>query len=587
MERYISAKYRNEKSLNGYSLDVLKSALQKYIRRGLVDKAIYSGNELSFFECVDGGGRIYTNYIHRLMIIMLEDIGLSLYNKYNDIDEMFMMLTKDKKSISKKKRLYIENSLIITMCLNKHERVGSHFNAIYNFINNEKLSNFLYKFPNVKIIMDDINIKSSNEDDIVKIIRIFKKSVKNNEKDCFYWAKKIDDSDLTKAKRRDMIFDTLYKYWEDERDTITILKKWYNELSGLKERFLTYYMVIIKHTNNININNGEIYSFGEFNKYAMINIDKKIEFDEYVYDQHTKIGKRNGKSTKDFVNEGIIVENEEYRFPELKKFYIFSKLLIQEGILQEEKINNENVVRKESDMFEFIVRSQLNTSHNKQDTYFAVNKETGKICFVKGPFLDTKISDVILYVNTIRNLLGLKYVKSYSKMLIPDLLETPLGTRTRVDKDKEYLFMIYDNLCDEKFNTEIKSSKMWKPTEVVNWKRMKRCKTYNPLEDNDVLTKQYIEHLLFRKIVGIADLADRNFMNIDNKWLYSVDEDVIDRDVNIFDNIKKQRTEKIKNYIENNRDYVDELLNKWREILKSNKYDKLVDRLDDIDINYF
>ena len=37
----INTKFRNEISFNGYKLDVLKSALQKYIRRGNLDKSIY------------------------------------------------------------------------------------------------------------------------------------------------------------------------------------------------------------------------------------------------------------------------------------------------------------------------------------------------------------------------------------------------------------------------------------------------------------------------------------------------------------------------------------------------------------------
>jgi hypothetical protein len=73
----MTAKFRNEISWNGYKADVLKSGVQKYVRRGLLDKALYCGGELDLFKYVDGGERVRSNFLHRLMIIFLEDIGPS------------------------------------------------------------------------------------------------------------------------------------------------------------------------------------------------------------------------------------------------------------------------------------------------------------------------------------------------------------------------------------------------------------------------------------------------------------------------------------------------------------------------------
>ena len=39
MSKSMSTKYREERTLNGYTMDVVKSALQKYIRRSLPNKA--------------------------------------------------------------------------------------------------------------------------------------------------------------------------------------------------------------------------------------------------------------------------------------------------------------------------------------------------------------------------------------------------------------------------------------------------------------------------------------------------------------------------------------------------------------------
>lgn len=62
------------RSYTGYTTGLLKSALQKYIRRGMVDKALQAAFELFRFSEV-GGDNIVSNLYNRLSIISCEDIG--------------------------------------------------------------------------------------------------------------------------------------------------------------------------------------------------------------------------------------------------------------------------------------------------------------------------------------------------------------------------------------------------------------------------------------------------------------------------------------------------------------------------------
>lgn len=74
----LCAAYRRERSLNGHDLSVLKSGLQKYIRRGEGAKAVWCAGELMTFAEAperDQWPRIFTNVRHRLMVIFLEDVG--------------------------------------------------------------------------------------------------------------------------------------------------------------------------------------------------------------------------------------------------------------------------------------------------------------------------------------------------------------------------------------------------------------------------------------------------------------------------------------------------------------------------------
>ena len=70
----METKYHCEKSANGFDMSTLKSAIQKYIRRGNEDMALRSLEEIDRFAEVEdrSGERLRTNMLHRLQIIFLE-----------------------------------------------------------------------------------------------------------------------------------------------------------------------------------------------------------------------------------------------------------------------------------------------------------------------------------------------------------------------------------------------------------------------------------------------------------------------------------------------------------------------------------
>jgi hypothetical protein len=50
MSSKLSTKFRHQITWNGYNADIMKSGLQKYIRRGMIDKALYCAGELDLFK---------------------------------------------------------------------------------------------------------------------------------------------------------------------------------------------------------------------------------------------------------------------------------------------------------------------------------------------------------------------------------------------------------------------------------------------------------------------------------------------------------------------------------------------------------
>lgn len=581
-------KYRSETSYNGYSLDVLKSGLQKYIRRSDSDRAIYSAIELFLFQCLEVDKKtsklqksIYTNFIHRLMVILLEDIGVAGFNLWFDLNPLFQNLL-DRKGI---KNEQIKSLINITYSLaeSKHSRSPSHFNSVVNAIINKKYEEYkkyFQHFPTVEK-MFEIVFQKKPED----MIQNYKISLEKGEMDSFYWARLIDLSNpIPKNKKRDIIFDPFWiKFTQSE---IKIMKEWYYELYNIKERFLTFYVPLIYIITGKK-NYSEVWDVGErWKRYPIVNLfAPSLELDEYVYDIHTKIGKRKGRGVIDFVREGSQVKNEFIVSEELSNFYNFSKLL-SEGIEDGSYLKNIEA-DYESERFEFIIRAQLVTTNTRQDTYFARDKKNNEIVFVKGPFFDERQVDFALKIQNLRKNLGLNYVKMEKVYLIPDLIESALSTRNSVIKDKKYAFIITENLCEEKFKKKIRNSKMWPDTEVVDWDEMKDCKVFNPLEANDNLLKEYIKHLLFRKMTKLGDLADRNFILVEGEKLYSIDEDSIpsqDKQISIYRDLKKQRANKVKEYILKNKQFFIDLLESWK-IKVGEEYKKSIEKinLDDLD----
>ncbi len=70
------------------SVDVLKSGIQKYIRRSMIKKALLCASKMILYSMAKP--RLWINLLDRLMIICGEDIGISnLSMVYNILGELF------------------------------------------------------------------------------------------------------------------------------------------------------------------------------------------------------------------------------------------------------------------------------------------------------------------------------------------------------------------------------------------------------------------------------------------------------------------------------------------------------------------
>ena len=635
-----SVNYRTTITLNNINLQLLKSALQKYIRRNMTHKAIWCGLEWGLLRgdmiTEDRNLKsVITNLRNRLRIIYLEDIGISNLNLLEMIDSNINIIDYNKNPEGKNMDKVIVD-IISNMSQSYHTRICSYVNSIYKIYNNKSFFNkhiqYLKYFPNIKNIYDYIE-----EHKEISFKNNLLKSLQEKNIVCFYYAQQLNFYENEKGKfgKNNEIFPIIRKVIDSKfKNKVDICEKWYNEIKN-SEAFLCYFIPMLIICFPIK-ENGKLFDYfdytPEWKNLVMYNIEKKaILFEQYTMDMHTREGNVNGlkkdnlEGVNHFIKQGSYVNNEYELNIELKNYYEFTKLLsvgkiddtYYTEIKELNKENTQKIVDVEKDFFDYITRAQIPTSGSKTDSYYAKMKHDYKkfkideTVFVKGPFLDNNVYNILKLFIKMKKILNIPYIniekvslKMSSDFFVGEVVDKDIMgknyIRNKLDKNNMYTFIMYENLCNdiyiEKYGyLKTQKSINWINTNatVLNLNKTDKKFHHFELEDlkNEKYLLEYIESLYFRYLFGIVDSANRNFLIVDNR-LFGIDEENIDMDNDSnFSKLAKQFE-----YINNNWDKVcDKIIkilqewnNKLPEIIKilDNKiYCKFVKRLNIITQN--
>jgi hypothetical protein len=362
MKWQIGLDYRQEFSINGYSLDILKSAVQKYIRRGEAERAIYFCNELLLFryftiknfnyEENKGYYRyskgILTNTIHRLLVTLLEDISIlngydfyvMVYKKFKIILSIIEMIDDDYSNINFYMKLLIRHTLeyIVMLCKSRKSRIGDHLGYYYRTIGKRGL--FLLKHMNgVEINIKNTPLKLFDCEQCVaqKCVIMYNYILKRDIRCVAYAFDILREFSLAFPDKRKIVkrgnsreYDNLVFYIIDIAishmlftpkilDKVKYILKisvlYFNILKKQKESWLSWVMLLLYVINFENCNNvtNKVYSEAnvDYENILYLNLSgKKKTVDDYIIDRHTYQGKVNGKNMRDFVIEGSKVNNE-------------------------------------------------------------------------------------------------------------------------------------------------------------------------------------------------------------------------------------------------------------------------------------
>jgi hypothetical protein len=354
--------------------------------------------------------------------------------------------------------------------------------------------------------------------------------------------------------------------------------EWYKEhIGGMKEGFMCWLLPLLHELEVIPLGEADeeqIPSYRAANREG-----HTITMDDYVLDRHTSRGR--GKSLVEFAMVGALVEPQAEFVNEMwKRFYEDGKRLedaveilgeaaaaaassaaasasasasasaaasasasapaeprrIRRPLHCHESLNNE------TDAYEFLVRTQLTTMGNKQDVYFAKDRN-GKVVVVKGPFYSRAELDVLERNTAWKRQHDLPYNAFEVVRLLPNrwMEGVPLGARNKVCRTSLAYFVVFDSyLKEEDLKTKMHSSTVWPPTEVVDWAQIPFHFTYKERALTEQEYIDYVHGILFRYLLGISDLADRNFLMTGGRVI-SIDEDVEGRVMDLYATLQKNK----------------------------------------------
>ena len=338
-------------SASGYKLDILKSALQKYLRRREEEKMLWCLSEIYMFEKYSQNEQekqaskgIITNLVNRLIIMMDEEMLFVEVNKYIKCMKWIKLFNEGNRE-NFELLVKVCKTMIGAKLLRLNSDIYSYWwrgAGVYKVI---EINNFEIEKEDYEICNQLFSKKEKEcetwEKERNAFIR-FVNAFRNHDTSCYHWALVLFHS-KTKGKTRFRRKDCVYIIWEYlfqviENDT---------RLKECLQLKLEQFFVKTRHEQHmwlssaisIALNRKELYlqtkEAGEWD----INIDddeiekhfenrEKMEIDDYAIDMHCSQGRKMGKMKAEFALVGCVVidEDREYYNKEWRDLYIDLKV---------------------------------------------------------------------------------------------------------------------------------------------------------------------------------------------------------------------------------------------------------------------
>lgn len=371
----VITKFRCE-SIGGVSIKILKSALQKFIRRNEIDNAL----DIISMVLLCTEKRIVSNFVNRMVVMISEEISVN--NLYAPIEfEKYL-----------KKYYDGDNNVLYIMCIYllncKKYRLISDYKTVYNlkpyYLNDiiklKELHCNLLKNNNMSDISELYDYTFNENDTFNKIIEYIK--IKDT-KSVF----KLISYAMLKNFKLCILWNLLIKNATDDIiNVIKSLKYIYTKMTH-KEKPIYLYHAILLFLVDINheklILNFSIQRI--LDSQSRINNNIIINFEKYDYINDIHCGNKN-KTEVDFANDGALIINEclYYANVQYRKMYIEFKEIISNF---KTSINEDCKILKNEDILLITncIKGQKRTNFSKPFVYIPTDIHNKYVW--KGPYL--------------------------------------------------------------------------------------------------------------------------------------------------------------------------------------------------------
>ena len=321
-------------SHHGYKLDMLKSGMQKYLRRREFEKMTWCVMEIFKFELWAKDEKekkmckgIISNLLNRIIVMMDEELLFCEVQNYLILRKFIEMFENDRKNGGKFLVLICR-----TLANSRLLRRASDIRAYWDY--------------RIRFGTEKDAVELSDEEYFNKFVECFERK----DDECFKWMFKIFNGNKKGNVMRFRRKDNIYMIWEYlfSRKNVKCLngykelleyklREFYKLNRGERFMFLVNSIDLVmkcdgKENVFVNIHISQIRKeldkyekdFMEMYNYSML----YWNIDDYAIDMHTSEGRKRGKNRKDFALEGCIVVNEDTEFlvKEWREFYIKEKL---------------------------------------------------------------------------------------------------------------------------------------------------------------------------------------------------------------------------------------------------------------------
>ena len=574
----------SSKSYSGYEIGIVKSAMQKFLRRRMPSEMKWCVEEIYRFRSMARNDKelkaskaLISNLVNRIIVIMDEEL---LFNEWAVYLKCRFLIDK----FWEEDNVEYLYEICDLLCGAKLIRYSSdvscyHMKMAIKAIEDEE--DVYQKFEQFKIEME--------KGDVVKAFRLAIHLFLNKNEE------KLKKRVLRRAHPIYLIWDyllNLEKVNANENLKKSIVYR-FNEFPkdrGEKKLFLTSAISLCIYSERIDWS----VNWMEISRVASERIEGYLEIPSYAIDMHTKKGREMGKNRSDFAKEGSLVvdEDKEYYNEEYRQFY--NQCKFEEAGIKNIRPPRKSKVPKEKK--EKVVKEPKEKKEKKPPKYVAKMPESGELEYI--PMEDMEFVKLCLKNPCGKKVMcfvvkyqGVEYVLKEGKksMNYNEDYEVVDSMKEIFGLNKIGMRRIFSN----KAMVKIDEGKMewcdnWKFIEKENivysmmsyipGVRFNHSKNITP-----ALELEYMKIGLFRGIFMVSDFNVTNVFELEGK-LYSIDEhDILGKRVHMIAQ-KNMRYYK-KNQAALEGIFEDLLQDKERKIekvveqLRAFKYDIFVDRI--------